>query len=158
MSITWWLVPWLLYKVKTKTKKTKCFRLGHNGWSVWFVKCGMVPGSTRTELLAPLIQAILRANHTRGIWDLSWLSTLGGVNWGRCWWNHFCREGAPRFARLGWCDYGVTGMVPGSTRTEHLVSLTSQAILRANHARGIWNLSWLSTLEGVSCGLVGGCF
>ena len=41
----------------------------------------MSPGSIRTELLAPPYWAILRTNHARGIWDLSWLSTLGGVNW-----------------------------------------------------------------------------
>ena len=51
--------PVLCYFVKSKQKlEVKRFRLGHNGmFGVIFGVTGMVPGSTRTELLAPLIQA-----------------------------------------------------------------------------------------------------
>ena len=60
----------------------------------------MVPESIRTELLRATVPSNLRTNHTRGIWSLSWLSTLGGAN----------------YELLGWCfPKRVVCGVEGST-------------------------------------------
>ena len=50
---------------------------------MWFLECGSMPKSTRTEHLVTLNQAIMRTNHARDIWDPSWLSTLEVLIMGR---------------------------------------------------------------------------
>ena len=52
---------------------------------IWFdgvvVRCVVVCLSQQgPNILCHTLQAILRANHARGIWDLSWLSTLAGIS------------------------------------------------------------------------------